>query len=497
MSPLGTVIICWAAIYGYVCTYYCLLYLRRRSEPEYLLFGLLSGTFTVYCLGNAMLVDSKGLPSGTTATRVLWVAVLLTTPLFLRLCQALVGNRSRLPWLAYGWTALGLLWLSLGLLVSPKLASPAFDWRVAWAPAYPEPEFTWLGHLWFVAAWLQTGAGMALLFRSARSDRDARIMLVGATPILFAGAHDILVRQFGLQSYYLLEHTALLPMMAMCYVLLNRFARNKEALSRRTEELTRSTEELRHFQRKLVRKEQLAAVGQLSAVVAHEVRNPLAVIKNAVSGLRRSNLGATDRQTLLDILDEEIDRLKRLVQDLLAYAQPVTPQKANVPLEPLLREGIEHAYEANPDAKRPELRWDLELGPSTVGGDAHLLQQAITNVADNAMQAMPGGGVLSIQTKPAALGDREAVTILIGDTGEGMDATAREKALNPFFTTRATGTGLGLAIVERVVRGHGGELDIQSQHGAGTTVRITLPVQGPVEDAIPPGRSPDARETPA
>lgn len=233
------------------------------------------------------------------------------------------------------------------------------------------------------------------------------------------------------------------------------------------------------MQEELVRKEQLAAVGELSAVIAHEVRNPLAIMKNAAAGLRRSALADDDRTTLVDILDEETDRLNRLVRDLLAYARPVTLKGNPVDVGEIVQESIE-AGTRGKEIHGVSIELSLSNGPRTVHCDRELLVRALANVVENALQAMPAGGMLSVESSDASVSGRPAISLVFRDTGEGMDTLVRTKARDPFFTTRATGTGLGLAIVERVVRTHGGRIEIESTAGEGTKVSVLLPVRGPV-----------------
>jgi signal transduction histidine kinase len=124
---------------------------------------------------------------------------------------------------------------------------------------------------------------------------------------------------------------------------------------------------------------------------------------------------------------------------------------------------------------------DARLGADhrPVLGDALLLRLAFDNVLENAVQAMPAGGQLTIRVDEATMGDAAAVQVEITDAGEGMNTLVKNKALDPFYTTRASGTGLGLAIVDRVVRAHGGVITLDSSYGNGTTVRITLPLSEP------------------
>jgi signal transduction histidine kinase len=134
------------------------------------------------------------------------------------------------------------------------------------------------------------------------------------------------------------------------------------------------------------------------------------------------------------------------------------------------------------------VHFDLDLlgGPTSVLGDADLLRHALVNVIDNALLAMPEGGTLSIRVAPGEIDGRSALVLIFADEGEGMDTLVRDKATAPFFTTRPAGTGLGLAIVERVIRNHGGRVEIESSYGAGTCVTIRLPLERP--SLLPPPR---------
>ncbi len=243
----------------------------------------------------------------------------------------------------------------------------------------------------------------------------------------------------------------------------------RDEIRTRSESVSESFRALRVRQDELVRKEQLAAVGELAAVIAHEVRNPLAIIMNAVSALKK---GSSDRQqldTLFAILTEETTRLNRIVGDLLHYARPLSVADQSVDVAEIVERAVSHIRES----PSVEVELIVQAKPPRVRGDAVLVRQAIDNVLHNAVQAMGAGG--SLQVTVRASRSTEGVNVTIRDTGEGMDTVVRKRALDPFFTTRPTGTGLGLAIVSRVVDAHHGRLTIRSERGAGTEVCIFFP----------------------
>jgi len=227
-------------------------------------------------------------------------------------------------------------------------------------------------------------------------------------------------------------------------------------------------------------KEQLAAVGELSAMIAHEIRNPLTIMRNAVTTLQRREVKGEDRETLLGILTEECDRLNRLVTDLLSYARPVS-----LDLQPVeLRDVVERALALVPaDA---DIDVELREDASPVGkvmADPALLRHVFENLITNAVQAMvEEGGTLTVRIARCSDLTTPGVDVLVQDTGIGMDTSVRDRALTPFFTTRPNGTGLGLAIVARIVRAHGGKLEIRSAAGDGTCVRVFLPDEEPTAE---------------
>ena len=486
MSPLATLTAAWTAVYAYLCAYYSVLYARRRAEREYLAFGLMSGAMAIYALGGCLYIDSTSLAQAAYAQELQLFGMQAASAFAVDFAHHMTGRQStRATRLVYG-AAIFFVFANVAHLLVDVTAQPDVDTFTLLASDAPySAHLTMLGMVAMASAMCAVVYATLQVGLRQASDPDLRIVLGGALIVLVAGAHDLIVRMTPVRSIYLLEHCYMLFALSVSYVLLERFVRTANALTSRTLELRRSYNELRDAQEQLLRREQLATMGELSAVIAHEVRNPLAIIKNAVSGLHRPTLRETDRQVLLKILDEEADRLNRLVGDLLAYARPVTPQRQTVHIEDLVRGAVELARAAQ--QRDHQLTFDIALTDShTIEGDPDLLRQALVNVAENAIQAMPDGGTLTVRTEDAKLESAQAVAIAIRDTGEGMDTLVRSKATDPFFTTRPTGTGLGLAIVHRLVHSHGGKVQIESTYGSGTTVTIILPLRVGSRSARPP-----------
>ncbi len=264
----------------------------------------------------------------------------------------------------------------------------------------------------------------------------------------------------------------------------NRYQRTAAELERAYEELEHRGARLSIAERQLRRAEKVAALGELSATVAHEFMNPLGSIKGAVEILKDEIDPGHEKYTFLEILIREIDRLDRTIRNVLRFRSH----------ERLSRQ-ICHPNElvetiltlTQPEAEQAGIRIAQELSPNVE--DMHLdsdkIQQALLNVIINGIQAMPDGGLLTVTSEwtdiarnasEAAEGEKQAgVIITVEDTGTGIPADAMDKIFDSFYTTKEEGSGLGLTIVQKIVRAHGGELSLESRPGVGTRVTIRLP----------------------
>ncbi len=236
-----------------------------------------------------------------------------------------------------------------------------------------------------------------------------------------------------------------------------------------------ATTRIEAMQVELVRRERLAAVGEMSAVLAHEVRNPLAIVANAGATLRRilGRDAPPDARQLLDILDEETERLNRLVRDLLAFARPSDPQLSVVPLRALIQRAISAvAQDPTGDPALSETAL-VVLAPDAgeVRADPELLHRALVNVLLNATQHKGPRGKVRVDTLRTAPNE---ICLRVFNDGAHLPAEVRERVFDPFFTTRAHGTGLGLAVVRRTLDDLGGRVEVSTEVD-GVAVSMYLP----------------------
>jgi len=236
----------------------------------------------------------------------------------------------------------------------------------------------------------------------------------------------------------------------------------------------RTQARLARVEERMTHADLLATVGQIAAGVAHEIRNPLAVLRGASSRLQRlEHLPVAERKELLGMLDEEVERMGDVVQTFLDLSRRPDAEATVFPLRPILERSMEIiSVELSRCNVRSSVRWEADDNVS-IRGLPQAMHHLFLNLALNARDAMPEGGELTIlvQARKAEL------RIYFQDSGPGIPRTIRSKVFEPFFTTRAQGTGLGLAFVERIVIEHGGMISVGSSPSGGAQFQITLPIE--------------------
>jgi len=251
-------------------------------------------------------------------------------------------------------------------------------------------------------------------------------------------------------------------------------------LAKRNEELRLLNEALFESQRQLSQSEKLAAVGQVTAAMAHQIGTPL----NSISGyiqliLQDGNLQPKD-QGRLKIIESQLDRLADSVNNLLSSTRQPKPQLKSLEVNEVLEELI-HLSEPWFLARNVKLATHLSPNLPPILGDPTRLQTLFLNLITNALDAMPKGGVLTIKTRqglPPSSKEGRWLEIAMTDTGVGITEESKKRIFEPFFTTKkmGEGTGLGLAICEKIIKEHSGKIEIESQVGKGSTFLISLPV---------------------
>jgi len=231
--------------------------------------------------------------------------------------------------------------------------------------------------------------------------------------------------------------------------------------------------------KKLKEVKRLADIGMLSATVAHEFRNPLGVIRTAAYNIRKKAENPSLERHLINI-ERKVEESTQIINNLLNFAHLKDPSYELVPIRQLLVdciEGVRRRYRKKEITIRRNLR---SIGRTTIEGDSIQLKEIFNNILNNAFDAINEvSGKVVVRSR---VEDKRVVSIIVEDNGPGMAEGVLERVFDPFYTTRAKGTGLGLSIGQEMVRRHGGEIDIKSEMGKGTTVIVQLPLKREYRD---------------
>ena len=241
--------------------------------------------------------------------------------------------------------------------------------------------------------------------------------------------------------------------------------------------LIRDVTELNRLEIQLRRADKLAALGTLAAGVAHEVKNPLHALSLNLHLLAKELAAPQPSQGevtgYLEVLRSEIDRIHRIVENFLRFSRPSLPEMKPLDLNALVERALSLvAFDAADHRVTIETAFDPRL--DAVPGDEGQVAQVVLNLVINALQAMPSGGVLSIGTRR----DHDWAELAVTDTGEGIPRERLPQVFDPYFTTRPGGVGLGLPIAHRIIEGHHGTIDVESEAGKGTRLVVRLPLGG-------------------
>ncbi|MEP6994787.1 MAG: ATP-binding protein [Acidobacteriota bacterium] len=229
--------------------------------------------------------------------------------------------------------------------------------------------------------------------------------------------------------------------------------------------------EVKKLERQARFNEQLAAVGELAAGIAHEIRNPLASISGSVQVLSNElSVGSAERR-LMEIIVSESNRLSKILEEFLRFVRPQEQRVAPFDVGMNIKEVLELFRLSDEISDAHLIEDDVSPPSSVLAGDRDQIRQIIYNVAKNAVRAMPDGGLLKVEGRE----DGAWYSIKFHDTGRGMSEEEIARVFTPFSTAFDGGTGLGMAIVRRIVEDHGGAIDVESKPGEGTTVTILLP----------------------
>jgi signal transduction histidine kinase len=422
---------------------------------------------TIFCLGSAFLV------AGISATVAIWAARV-------SLAAACLHQAAWLRFLA-AWTHRDLTRPERALIAC-CLASAALVFIPGWGTGddAPSRQLVWFGATRYEPELGAAGAVSMLTsvvvqlhivvaaLRSRHVNPRARALVIAFIGLLLFGIADGLVVALALPFPLVAGIGFAVVSVGVGTVIVGEAVETARTLEARTSELERARVAL-------VERERLAGLGELAAVVAHEVRNPLAVVFNALAGLRRFPAQNEDAAVLLGIIEQEANRLKRLVATLLEAVRPFEPQVAPRALAALVEDSVALST-ARTEKNRSDVIVELDDAlDATFACDDALLTQALSNLLSNALDAPGRTAPVLMRVTTIKSSSRGGLRFEVTDDGEGVAALDRERIFKPFFTTRATGTGLGLSLVKRIAEAHQGSVVLEAAEGRGARFVLELP----------------------
>ncbi len=230
--------------------------------------------------------------------------------------------------------------------------------------------------------------------------------------------------------------------------------------------------EMKKLEAELRLKDRMAAVGELSAGIAHEIRNPLAAIAGSVQVLKNSQSLSQQEQRLMTIVLRESERLNKTIAEFLRFVRPQEKRTSEFDIAASISETLDLLANSAELRKDHEIRREINPPSFTILGDSDQIRQVFWNIALNAIRAMASGGALTVRAEPSD----GAYRIVFSDSGRGMSEADLRRLFQPFRTNFPSGTGLGMAISYRIVQEHGGSIDVTSLVGEGTAITVSLPI---------------------
>jgi signal transduction histidine kinase len=490
MELLAGIHLGWSIVYSILALSMFAVWLRFGRRKEYLLFGILCLELVVFSVARSVFYYHGGSADFVIAGR-LTVAML---PLAAVTMLIVAGWNARLK--GRTWNIASCIIHGLGLLC---FVAAMTGWSLDYSHVHENTisgfgiegvlrEFTLtpLGIACSIYVLILALAGMVILFYSYANDRFMQVFFV-LSCVLLGGCtvNDILLQAGLIPSLYLVEHGIFVVILGAFTGFLRQFEQSRKELERANITLAKMAGDLSDSVTRLDRitdetrlLRPMADLGRLSASLAHEIRNPLAVLSNVAATLRRYRTDRVDSEeyaALVEMLQEETNRLARLVDDLLLFSQSGRLSREPVDPRTLVELAVSEVAKVYPERAgyHIDVRIDAEI--PLIPGSMDSLRRALVNLLVNAMQSSNGGGRVTIEARRG--GDSgEVLLIGVQDEAGGIPKSDISEIFEPFYSTRPTGTGLGLPIVKSIVEAHEGDITVENFPGVGVTFWISLPL---------------------
>lgn len=246
--------------------------------------------------------------------------------------------------------------------------------------------------------------------------------------------------------------------------------RQRRKYEKTAEELNIAYQKLQDSFDKMRKVDRLSALGELSAAMAHEIRNPLGSIKGGIEIIESESGSKENKEEFIAIIKKEIARLDKIISDFLKYARPMSPEMRKHDINSVIR-SVVSLVQKKAEQHHIKIEKDLYPGLPEIDVDSEQIKQVLLNIILNAIQSITGKGNISIRSKPSG----NDITIIIKDSGGGISKENQARLFDPFFTTKVEGTGLGLSISFQIIKAHKGDIEVNAEEGKGSEFLIKLP----------------------
>ncbi len=485
MPFLAGVIAAWSFIYAVLSVCGVVAYLRFGRNRDYLDFaafccfmGIYTAASTVYYLADDL---EQAVMPGRVRLAVLPPAGIAL--LYLGLGRTALSRKTvRLLLFGTGSFALFLSGTCLaGLAVDyerPTHEQIGFFLGQAIVYKYKFSVFGYVDSIFSLGA---ATLGGALLGKGSQEDRVARnFFYLGVVTLNAIALNDILFANDIIRSVYLVEHGLFLMTLSVLIGLLREFELSRRELQDRTLELGRTSRRLDRAVDETRSLRPLADLGRLSASLAHEIRNPLAVLFNvasALGGRRGAERDPEQMDMLVAMLRQETEKLARLVDDLLLFSRSPRSSLRSLDVAQLVQSALSEVRDTLPLEMQVDIVTDIQPGIEPFLGSAGGMKRALANLISNAMQSSRGRGRVRVIARREP-GPSGMLAIGVQDEAGGIPQESIAEIFEPFYSTRSTGAGLGLSIARIIIQAHGGTLELENRPGHGATFWMRLPVAG-------------------
>ncbi|MBW2260974.1 MAG: hypothetical protein JRG91_03295 [Deltaproteobacteria bacterium] len=497
MELLAGINLAWTAFYILISLALGAIYLRFGRNRDYLIFSVLCAELSVYSASRVSFYLATDFESIIMPGRVMMACLPPAAASLLHLAMRRASIRIRtlvITSVTVHAAAVGFMIHSLmgGALdyTKPLEKSISLGFTKTILREYGLSTAGLVMALLCLAGALIAGY---FLVKSYRGDRfNKALIMVAFTVLGLFAVNDVLLATNLVRSIYVVEHGFFFFILGVLTGFLREFERSREEIRIRSEDLEKANRDLEQLTDDLsestirldrarsetYRLRPMADLGRLSASLAHEIRNPLAVLSNVASTFRkhgRKEGRSTEFDSLVEMLQEETDRLARLVDDLLLFSHSGRVSREPVEAGPLVELAVSDVREIYGNEPGARIEVDVENGLPPIPGSVESLRRAYVNLIVNALQSSKGGGTVKVIARRHP--DRSDVMMFgVKDSAGGIPENVLAEVFEPFFSTRPTGTGLGLPIVKSIVEAHDGDLLLENRPGEGACFWMCLPI---------------------